>query len=149
MIALWKYTEMPWEDSRGYIREDLEHLEAAINQLAGQTFDQNGDLLSGAIAGDATPATRYVANTGVRNGPKWDTVDLSNGVKNRLAFAHLAVLAASTLLGRGSAAGSGDPQPLTLGAGLTMTATVLDATPTAMVNTPDPDIFTHPFMGNL
>lgn len=148
MIALFKYLEDGWEQCRGYLYEDLVHLEAALNQLYGQTFDQNGDLLAGAIAGDATQESRYVANTGVNHGPKWDFVDLSNGVKNRLAFAHLAQLTDSTLLGRGNV-GTGDPESIGLGSGLTMTGTTLAATSIAMVNNPDPDIFTHPFMGNL
>ncbi len=37
------------------------------------------------------------------------------------------ISAASLLLGRGSAAGAGDPEEISLGAGLTMTGTVLDA----------------------
>lgn len=41
------------------------------------------------------------------------------------------ISAASRLLGRGSAAGAGDPQEISLGAGLTMTATTLDVTTAA------------------
>lgn len=148
MIALWKLLEGDWADVRGYVYEDLAHLEAAINQLVGQTFDQYGHLLSGAITGDATQATRYIANTGLRNGPKWDQIDLSNGVKNRLVYAHLATLADSTLLGRGNV-GVGDPQQIAIGSGLTMMGSTLAATVIPMVNNPDPDIFTHPFMGAL
>jgi len=53
---------------------------------------------------------------------------LSTGVTGRLAFTNLAqASAASVLLGRGSAAGAGDFQEITLGANLTLTGTVLSA----------------------
>lgn len=53
---------------------------------------------------------------------------LSTGVTGDLALANLApASAASRLLGRGSAAGAGDFQELTLGAGLSLAGTVLSA----------------------
>ena len=50
-----------------------------------------GDSWYGSSAGNVsalaknTTATRYYANTGTSNNPKWDTVNLSNGVSNTLA----------------------------------------------------------------
>lgn len=43
------------------------------------------------------------------------------------------ISAASRLLGRGSAGGAGNPEELTIGSGLTLTGTVLDATPATPV----------------
>lgn len=52
------------------------------------------------------------------------TNDISNAI---VTLPKLADLGASRLIGRGSAAGSGVPQEITLGTGLTMTGTVLSA----------------------
>lgn len=41
MISLLKFLDLPWDQARGYLREDLDHLEAALNQrwaaLAGDS----------------------------------------------------------------------------------------------------------------
>lgn len=59
--------------------------------------------------------------------PAWEQVDLAAGVSGRLPYANMQQLAASRLLGRGSAGGTGNPEPIDLGAGLTMTNTTLSA----------------------
>lgn len=47
---------------------------------------------------------------------------------NAVTYAKLQDMPASTLLGRGQGGGTGDPQEITLGAGLSMAGTVLSAT---------------------
>lgn len=131
MLSPLQWWAGPWEKVRGQLHLDLDHIVAAINQRWSVTFGDNNLLQAGTIEGDPTPATRYVANTGTKtpHGPKWDFVNLINGVINRLAFKNLAAAsAASVLLGRGSAAGGGDFQEITLGTGLVMTGTVLSST---------------------
>lgn len=132
MMDLFRYTDASWEESRGWLRLDLDHIQTAFNQLVDQTFTVNGTLshevfdISG-IPGDSTTPTRYVANTGPLGAPKWDQVELTNGVKGTLPFTNLPTLPASRLAGRGSAAGAGVIEPISLGSGLTLTGTVLSA----------------------
>ncbi len=38
MISLVKYLDDTWEKVRGYLREDLDHIEAAVNQQIAATF---------------------------------------------------------------------------------------------------------------
>jgi hypothetical protein len=122
MISLLKFLDGPWEAVRGYLREDLDHLEAAINQRWGATFDDNNSLLGGTIGGDSTGTTRYIANTGALNVPTWDTVNLANGIQGRLAYSHLvAATAASRLIGRRSGS-AGDFEEISVGTGLVMSA---------------------------
>ena len=47
----------------------------------------------------STTATRYLANTGVSNGPQWDQVNLANGVTGDLPFANLTQGTARSVLG--------------------------------------------------
>ena len=132
MIALLKFLDGPWEKVRDYLRTDLEHIEAAFNQRWGSSFDNTNQLVAGAIAGDPTPTTRYVANTGTDNAPTWDRVDLSNGVTSRLAFSHLvAATNPSKIVGRQSGT-AGDFEELTPGPGLTIAGTVLQVSPASI-----------------
>lgn len=89
-------------------------------------YGSAADVLS-ALAKSAT-ATRYLSNTGASNNPAWAQVDLSNGITGDLPFANFVqATAASKLVGRGSAAGAGDFQEISLGSRVTMTATTLSA----------------------
>lgn len=126
-IIFHDFLECPWEEARGYIREQFESLYLRLQARERATFTAGGILQNTVISGDPSIPTRYIANTGVSNGPMWDLVDLSNGVRSKLALAHLVSGNASTLLGRGSGFGAGDRQDISLGSGLSMTGTVLDA----------------------
>jgi len=125
MISLLKYIDGPWEAVRGYLKEDLEHIQEAINQRWYGSFNGDGNLLADTIQGDPTPATRYVANTGTDNNPKWDQVNLVNGVKGRLGFNHLPTASSDTIIGRGN--GNGDFGALDVGNGLTIEASTIKA----------------------
>lgn len=60
--------------------------------------------------------------------PAWGKIGLTTHVSGDLPFANLVQSsAASKLVGRGSAAGAGDFEEITLGTGLTMTGTTLSA----------------------
>lgn len=77
-------------------------------------------------------ATRYLSNTGTSNNPAWAQVNLADGVTGDLPFANLVQASgASVLVGRGSAAGAGDFQEITLGSGLSMAGTVLSGSGTS------------------
>lgn len=109
-------------------------LTVETTQIEGMPAIVQGDILYGsaaetlaALAKD-TNATRYLSNGGTSNNPAWAQVNLTNGVTGDLPLSSLAQAgAASLLFGRGSAAGAGDWESITLGDGLTMTGTVLSA----------------------
>lgn len=44
MINLFKLLGGKWEEVRGSLQDDLEHIEAALNQFYSQTFDRTGKL---------------------------------------------------------------------------------------------------------
>lgn len=128
MVSLLKILDGPWETVRGFLRLDLDHIEAAINQRWNLTFSDGDKLQPGAIQGSSTPPTRYIANTGVSpaNAPTWDQVNLTNGVKNRLPLSNVVQSTqASTLLGRDSTS-AGDFEQLTPGRGLVIQGTNLN-----------------------
>jgi hypothetical protein len=102
-VQLLKFLDVPWEVARGYLREDLDHLEVAIN--------------AGGLGGSGGGGT----------GPG-GLIDLTADVVGRLPFSHLvAATAGGILIGRPSGAG-GDFAEITLGSGLGMAGSVLSST---------------------
>jgi hypothetical protein len=109
--------------------ERIDDLEAAV----GATSLNANNLTSGTVPDARFPAT-LPAISGA-NLTNLDASDLASGTvpvarigDGTLTYAKIQdIAAASRLLGRGSAAGSGDVQEIALGSGLTMTGTTLSA----------------------
>lgn len=129
MITLLKIFPEKWEQAKGFLRLDLEAIEAAMNQRWSVTFGANNLLNPDTIQGWESTQTRYISNeaTSPTSGwPMWAQVNLANGVKNRLPFSNLvAATLPSVLAGRGSTA-AGNFEEITLGPGLAMHGTSLD-----------------------
>jgi len=85
---------------------------------------------TGTLVGLADVATgNAIISGGAGVPPTFGKIGLTTHVSGRLPYANLVqATAASLLLGRGSAGGSGDWQEITLGTNLTLTGTVLSAT---------------------
>ncbi len=108
------------------------YADAAAAAAAGTYTDEKAQDAIGAMVDstivytDATPLLSRAALTGdvtASGGSNATTI-----ANDAVTYAKMQnVSAASKLLGRGSASGSGDPEEITLGSGLTMTATTLSA----------------------
>jgi hypothetical protein len=120
------YLRGPWEVVRGSLIEELDQLQGILRRRWGVVFGEDNQLRNLAISGDGTVVPRYVSNEGENYTPEWNLVDVQNGVQNRLQYGNLeAATDDSLLFGRGSAAGAGNWQEVTLGAGLLMDGTEL------------------------
>ncbi len=95
----------------------------------------------------ATDTATIDVNLGTPGQAKWDVFDDS------ITYAKMQnISAASRLLGRGSAAGAGDPQEITLGTGLTMSGTTLNASTASwipLVTGAEPPVFVTDGAGHL
>ena len=92
----------------------------------------NGSALIQGAAG----TTSTVLHGDAAGAPTYGQVALASEVSGDLPFANFVqASAASRLVGRGSAAGAGDFQEITLGTGLSMSGTALSATATGTVDT--------------
>ena len=120
------YLDGPWDEAKGFLKEELEQLRTTLMAQWNAVFGENGFLTADAIQGDSTITTVYVSNEGDDNAPYWAKVNLVNGVKGRLRFSNMVEIAASSLLGRGSAAGTGDIEVITIGTNLEMDGTTLN-----------------------
>lgn len=117
-VILHDFLDGPWEQARGFLKEELFQLSSVLRNKWGRAFDADGHLLPGAISGVSTPQVKFIANTGTGNLPTWeDELPLENLT---------APTVDSILIGRGDTT-PGDWQEITLGPGMTMTGTVLDA----------------------
>lgn len=88
----------------------------ATTSLTGTLQAAQMPALTGDVTNSAGSLSTTIANNAVT------TAKIANA---NVTYAKLPSEAASTLLGRGSAGGAGDTQPITLGAGLAMAGTVL------------------------
>jgi len=90
----------------------------ATTSLTGTLQAAQMPALTGDVTNSAGSLSTTIANNAVT------TAKIANA---NVTYAKLPSESASTLLGRGSASGAGDTQPITLGAGLAMAGTVLSA----------------------
>ena len=98
----------------------------AISSSAAGTCT-TATLAGAQFANQGTTAT--VLHGNAAGNPSWGAVALSTDVSGDLPLSSLAQASgASVILGRGSAAGAGDYQEITLGTGLSMAGTVLSGT---------------------
>jgi hypothetical protein len=84
MITLLKLLPDKWEKAKGFLRLDLDRIEAVLNQRWAVTFGDDNLLESSTIAGDFSTDSRYISNQGPGHAMKWDQINLANGVSNTL-----------------------------------------------------------------
>lgn len=124
-MVLHDFLDGPWEEVRGFLKEELDQLYVSLSAQLGVMFTENNTITQFAIGGNHAPATRYVGNTGPGNSPQWTQVDLLNGVTGDLPFSNIVPIPTGTVLGNGSG-GDSDITPLTLGSDLIADSSSLD-----------------------
>lgn len=125
--TFYDFLEGPWDHAKGYLREHLEQLSISLNAQWARAFNSDQTLTEFAIGNPGANVPSYVANTGPNRSPRWEKVDVAQGVKSRLRYVNFtAATAASRLLGRRSTS-AGDWEEISLGEGLTMTGSELSA----------------------
>lgn len=109
------FLEGPWEQVRGYLKEELEQLQNVLASQWSKVFGTDGTLNPEAIEGDfTTQGVVYLSNEGPHGKPRWAKVNVNAGVKNRLRFVNFVrATAGNTLVGRDS--GAGDFQQINVG----------------------------------
>ncbi len=83
MISLIKYLDDTWEKVRGYLRDDLDHIEAAINQQLAATFDKHNVLTPDAFTyPDLKTSTKAAKLLGRRSQSEgaWEEISLGSGL---------------------------------------------------------------------
>lgn len=80
MITLLKLLPDKWEKAKGFLRLDLDRIEAVLNQRWAAVFGDSNLLNPDTIAGDSSTDSRYISNQGSGHTPKWDQVNMANGV---------------------------------------------------------------------
>jgi hypothetical protein len=149
VISLRKFLGGSWETVRDYLQSDLEAIETSFNTLVANSFNDDGTIAPSAFPGESDAATRYIANTGTNHAPKWDQVELSNGVKGRLPFANLVPASrGGVLVGRQNNI-RGDFGEIYLGAGLRMSGNVLEAVPAPPAASPEENFATGGIPGPM
>lgn len=120
------FLEQPWEQARGYLREELEQLQNVLASQWEKAFGTDGLLNSEAIDGESTGVgVVYISNEGPHGRAKWAKVNVNAGVKNRLRFLNFVrATTGNTLVGRDS--GAGDFEQLSVGDALDITSATLD-----------------------
>lgn len=83
------FLTLPWEQARGFIKEELEQLKTALQGILGALVNSDGTLSEAAFGGTGANVPSYLANTGTNKAPKWEKIDLTNGVKNRIKYSNL------------------------------------------------------------
>jgi hypothetical protein len=149
-----KWLMPAWSSIRDVLRKITDSLQAAqdavnglpgAHMLMGESHEDTvrrvpvrGDIIAARLVGVDGAKWSGVPIGGdelllYSNGtdPNWSQATTGSYTDASVVYSKIQdVTAASRLLGRGSAAGSGDVQEITLGAGLTMTGTVLDSAAT-------------------
>lgn len=117
--------EGPWEQVRGFLREELEQLQNVLASQWEKAFGTDGLLNPDVIDGDAHHGLVYISNEGPHGKPKWAKVNVATGVKNRLKFVNFTRAATGNiLLGRDT--GAGDYEPIVVGDALDIVSGDLD-----------------------
>jgi hypothetical protein len=120
------FLEGPWEQVRGYLREELEQLQNVLASQWEKAFGTDGLLNEDVIDGDPHGGgVVYISNEGPHGRPKWAKVNVNAGVKNRLRFVNFVrATSGNVLIGRDN--GVGDFEQITVGDALDISSAALN-----------------------